>query len=67
MNYETGNKRTLDHVSPATQRAQLGARIAELEANVNALLAKLDADSGTGDSDYADTLAVAEIDDTVAE
>lgn len=42
--------------------AALKALVNELKADHNALLAKLDADSGVGDTDYAATLAVSSAD-----
>ncbi len=36
--------------------------IAEMQSQMNALLAKLDLDAGVGDTDYEATLAVSDID-----
>ncbi|MGR9108261.1 MAG: hypothetical protein ACU843_15175 [Gammaproteobacteria bacterium] len=48
----------LDDSMPAASNAALGTTIEELQQNLNALLAKLDADVGVTDTNYASTLAV---------
>lgn len=48
----------VDRMTPAAKDARLGEAINALIVNHNALLAKLDADVGVTDTDYAATLTV---------
>lgn len=55
----TGNlKGDLNKMNPAAANAKLGDLLDELAAKHNALLAKLDADTGVASTDYAATLRV---------
>lgn len=51
----------LNRMNPAAADAKLGDLLNEIITKQNALLAKLDADAGVTDTNYAATLAVAGI------
>lgn len=51
-------QRALNKSMPAAQRAKLGDVLNDLITKHNALLAKLDADTGVAATDYVATLAV---------
>jgi hypothetical protein len=51
----------LDHSMPAASDAQLGTIIEELQNTVNLLLAKLDADAGVTDTNFAATLKITKL------
>lgn len=56
----TGNLRDeLNRMNPASNHAMLGDLIDEIIAKHNALAAKLDADAGVTDVNYASTLRIA--------
>ena len=48
----------LDRMAPATRDAKLGTKLNELITQHNALCAKLDADAGVTDTNYAATLGI---------
>lgn len=52
------NQKALNKMAPAAKQAALGDCINDLITKNNALLAKLDADTGVASTDYAATLAV---------
>ncbi len=51
----------LNRMNPSADDVQLGDLLQELITNQNAILAKLDADAGITDTDYASTLALVDI------
>ncbi|TXH57665.1 MAG: hypothetical protein E6Q97_04120 [Desulfurellales bacterium] len=53
----------LNRISPATRDVGLGTLLQELIDQHNALLAKLDADTGVTGTDYASTLGIADLED----
>lgn len=53
----------LNRSYPAMARAKLGDVLQELIDQHNALLAKLDADTGVTGTDYASTLGIADLED----
>ncbi len=48
----------LNRMNPPSHDASVGTALSEAITNFNALLAKLDADAGVTDTDYASTLAL---------
>lgn len=48
----------LNKMNPAARDAKLGSKLNELITNHNALCAKLDADAGVTDTNYAATLGI---------
>ena len=56
----TGNLRDeLNRMNPASNHAKLGDLLDEMIAKHNALAAKLDADAGVTDTNFASTLRIA--------
>lgn len=55
---QTSNQDKLNRSMPAAKDAKLGDILNDLITAHNALLAKLDADAGVTDTNYASTLAV---------
>ena len=61
FNINGSAREQLNRSSPAAADAKLGDVLTDLVKNFNALAAKLDADAGVTDTNYAATLAVKDI------
>jgi hypothetical protein len=61
MSEKWDHKDRLNRMNPAANRVELGSLVQELIDKHNALLAKLDVDTGVNSTNYASTLSIANL------
>jgi len=63
MSDNRDHQKNINRMNPASKHIELGDIIQELITNHNAAMAKLDADVGVTDTNYAATLNITDIND----